>query len=72
MTASVSSWPMTTSSTRCFNSVIITVELERITQSRRFFSRINAPKMELVPKIRLVLWLADRMLTLLFIVLAMY
>ena len=26
MTASVASWPMTTSSARCFNSVIITVE----------------------------------------------
>ena len=28
MTASVASWSMTTSSARCFNSVIITVEFE--------------------------------------------
>ena len=71
MTASVASWSMTTSSARCFSSVIITVELERIKQSRRFFYRLSATKMEFVPKIQLVLWLADRMF-MLFIVLAMH
>ena len=45
--------------------------MERTKKSQRLFSRINATKNEFLPKIRLVLWLADRMFRLLFDVLAM-
>ena len=74
MTASVASWSMTTSSARCFNSFIITVEFgtNKAIFNLNIFSRLDATKTELVSKIRLVLWLADRMLRLLFIVLAMH
>ena len=72
MTASVALWSMTTSSARCLIVLLSRWSLERIKQSQRFFSCLNATKTELAPKIRLVLWLADRMLRLLFVVLAMH
>ena len=67
MTASVASWSTTTSSARCFNSVIITVEFGTNKAISKIIFRSNAKKTELVPKIRLVLWLADRMLRLLLL-----
>ena len=62
MTACVASWSMTTSSARCFNSGFIAVEFGKNKAfSQILLSFLNATKVELVPKILLVLWLADRM-----------
>ena len=62
MTASVASWTMTTSSAKCFNSIIITVEFGTNKAISKILFSLSATKTELVPKIRLVLLLADRML----------
>ena len=53
------------------NSVIITVEFGTNKSISTIFSRLSGTRMELVSKIRVVLWLADKILMLPFIVFAM-
>ena len=71
MTTSVASWLMTTSSAWCFNSVIIMVEFGRNKAISKILFSLKCHKIQLVPIMLLVMWLAGRMFNLSFIFLVM-